>query len=83
MSTHRSRTGTRASILAGAVALALSFAAQAQDLTFDIGAGDLKAALEAYAKQTGQQLVYQPDDVKGRSTPGVHGAMTPFPSRAA
>ena len=77
MSTHRSRTGTRASILAGAVALALSFAAQAQDLTFDIGAGDLKAALEAYAKQTGQQLVYQPDDVKGRTTPGVHGAMTP------
>ena len=46
MSTHRSRTGTRASILAGAVALALSFAAQAQDLTFDIGAGDLKAALD-------------------------------------
>ena len=76
MSTHRRRNATRASILAGAVALALSFAAQAQDLNFDIGAGDLKAALEAYAKQTGQQLVYQPDDVKGRSTPGVHGAMT-------
>ena len=76
MSTRRSRTATRASILAGAVALALSFAAQAQDLTFDIGAGDLKSALEAYAKQTGQQLVYQPDDVKGRNTPGVHGSMT-------
>ena len=76
MTIDRSRAGARASILAGAVALALSFAAQAQDLTFDIGAGDLKAALEAYAKQTGQQLVYQPDDVKGRSTPGVHGAMT-------
>ena len=77
MTTLRRRTGTRASIIAGAVALALSFAAQGQDLTFDIGAGDLKAALDAYAKQTGQQLVYQPDDVKGRSTPGVHGAMTP------
>ena len=76
MSTHRRRNAARASILAGAVALALSFAAQAQDLTFDIGAGDLKAALEAYAKQTGQQLVYQPDDVKGRSTPGVHGSMS-------
>ena len=76
MSTHRRRNATRASILAGAVALALSVAAQAQDVTFDIGAGDLKAALEAYAKQTGQQLVYQPDDVKGRSSPGVHGSMT-------
>ena len=76
MSTLRRRAAARASILAGAVALAFSVAAQAQDLTFDIGAGDLKAALEAYAKQTGQQLVYQPDDVKGRSTPGVHGAMS-------
>ena len=76
MTIDRSRAGARASILAGAVALALSFAAQAQDLTFDIGAGDLKAALEAYTKQTGQQLVYQPDDVKDRTTPGVHGAMT-------
>ena len=71
------RAAGRASILSGAVAIALSFVAQGQDLSFDIGAGDLKAALEAYAKQTGQQLVYQPDDVKGRTTPGVHGAMTP------
>jgi len=77
MSIHRRRNAARAPIIAGAVALALSFAAQGQDLTFDIGAGDLKAALDAYAQQTGQQLVYQPDDVKGRSTPGVHGAMTP------
>ncbi len=47
MTIDRSRAGARASILAGAVALALSFAAQAQDLTFDIGAGELKAALTA------------------------------------
>lgn len=73
----RRSAGARASIIAGAVALVLSVAAQAQDLTFDIGAGDLKAALEAYAKQTGQQLVYQPADVKGRTSPGVHGSMAP------
>ena len=73
----RRSAGARASIIAGAVALVLSVAAHAQDLTFDIGAGDLKAALEAYAKQTGQQLVYQPADVKGRTSPGVHGSMAP------
>ena len=67
----------RAGALAGAVAIALSFAAQAQDLTFDIPAGDLNAALTAYSKQTGQQVVFKIDDLKGKTTPGVHGAMTP------
>lgn len=76
MKVDRRRAGRHASILAGAVALALSFVAFAQDLTFDIRAGDLKATLEAYAKQTGQQLVYQPDDIKGKTSPGVHGEMT-------
>ncbi|MFO1393973.1 MAG: TonB-dependent receptor [Steroidobacteraceae bacterium] len=59
------------------MAIALSFAAQAQDLTFDIPAGDLNAALTAYSKQTGQQVVFKIDDLKGKTTPGVHGAMTP------
>ena len=66
----------RAGALAGAVALVLSFAAQAQDLNFDIPAGDLNAALSAYSKQTGQQVVFKIDDLKGKTTPGVHGAMT-------
>ena len=67
----------RAGALAGAVALVLSFAAQAQDLNFDIPAGDLNAALSAYSKQTGQQVVFKIDDLKGKTTPGVHGAMSP------
>ena len=77
MSSTRSKA--RASALAGAVALALalSFAAQAQDLSFDIPAGDLGTALTAYSKQTGQQVVFKIDDLKGKTTPGVHGAMSP------
>ena len=70
------RSKARAGGLAGAVALALSFAAQAQDLNFDIPAGDLNAALTAYSKQTGQQVVFKIDDLKGKTTPGVHGAMS-------
>ena len=71
------RSKARAGALAGAVALALSFAAQAQDLSFDIPAGDLNAALTAYSKQTGQQVVFKIDDLKGKTTPGVHGSMSP------
>ena len=73
----------RAGALSGAVAIALSFAAQAQDLTFDIPAGDLNAALTAYSKQTGQQVVFKIDDLKGKTTPGVHGAMTSEQALAA
>ena len=71
------RSKARAGALAGAVALAFSFAAQAQDLSFDIPAGDLNAALTAYSKQTGQQVVFKIDDLKGKTTPGVHGSMSP------
>ena len=71
------RSKARAGALAGAVALALSFAAQAQDVSFDIPAGDLGAALSAYSKQTGQQVVFKIDDLKGKTTPGVHGSMSP------
>ncbi len=73
----------RACLLAGGVTLAMSFAVQAQDFSFDIRAGDLKAALESYVKQTGRQLIYQSADVKGRHTGGVHGAMSAEQALAA
>ena len=67
---------TRAGALAAAVAALLAFSAQAQDLNFDIPASDLKSALDAYINQTGQQIVYKSDDLKGKSSPGARGAMT-------
>ena len=66
----------RAGALAAAVASLLAFSAQAQDLSFDIPASDLKSALDAYINQTGQQIVYKSDDLKGKASPGVRGSMT-------
>ena len=66
----------RAGALAAAVASLLAFSAQAQDLKFDIPAGDLKSALDAYINQTGQQIVYKSDDLKGKASPGARGSMT-------
>jgi len=52
-------------------------AAQAQTLTLNIPAGDLKTVLDGYAAQTGVQLLYRADDVRGRHSPGVQGSMAP------
>jgi iron complex outermembrane receptor protein len=61
-----------------AVALLLCLAAQAQTAQpINIPAGDLKAALDAYAAQTGQQLVYRVDDVRGLRSNGAKGQLTP------
>jgi iron complex outermembrane receptor protein len=58
------------------LALAAS-AAHAQSREFDVAAGDLKAALDAYIAQAGVQLLYKVDDIKGLSTKGLKGALTP------
>jgi len=44
--------------------------------TFDIPGGDLKSALDAYARQTGVSLVYSGDAVKGIRTRGVKGQIS-------
>jgi iron complex outermembrane recepter protein len=59
-----------------AVALLLSFAVHAQVRSFDIPAGEIKAALDAYAAQTGQQIVYRIDDLKGLRSKGAQASLT-------
>jgi iron complex outermembrane receptor protein len=54
----------------------LGFAASAADFDFDIPAGDLDTALKAYSKQTGEQLVYRMEDLKGKVTKGAKGTMS-------
>ncbi|QNK69250.1 TonB-dependent receptor domain-containing protein [Variovorax sp. PAMC26660] len=49
---------------------------QAQQV-FDVSGGDLKTALDAYIAQGGVQLLYKVDDVKGKVTRGVKGALSP------
>jgi iron complex outermembrane receptor protein len=69
------KTATRARTLVGAVAVLLASAAQAQGMKFDIPGGDLKSALDSYVKQTGQQIIFRGDDLKGLRSKGVHGSM--------
>ena len=64
----------RAALLAGAAWCAVAGAAWAAEaVDFDIAAGDLQAALTAYIDQTGEQLIYRVDDVRGVRTGGVNG----------
>jgi outer membrane receptor protein involved in Fe transport len=55
---------------AGALALAES------PKPVDIPAGDLTAALETLEKQSGVELVYSPELLRGVRTRGVHGTLT-------
>ena len=61
------------------LACSAALAAQAQTPPrLDIPAGDLAAALDAYARQTGTQLVYRADQLAGARSPGLQGrAATP------
>lgn len=62
-----------AACLLGMLVLAGTAAAQVRN--FDIPKGDLKSALDAYAQQTGLQVIYRTEDVRGVMTAGVHGAL--------
>src|SRR6185437_14876957 len=61
----------KASAAVGILAAALATAVQAE--TFNIPAGDLKSALDAYAKQTGLQMMVPADAVKGIRSQGAVG----------
>lgn len=69
------------SVLPRSILLALACSAawctQAADLTgINIPAGDLKAALELLSKQSGVELMYNPDQLKGIRTAGISGDLT-------
>jgi outer membrane receptor for ferric coprogen and ferric-rhodotorulic acid len=62
------------------LAFALIFAGTvtAQALSFDIPKGDLSAALDAYARQSGVQILYRVDEMQGVASPGAHGVLDPL-----
>lgn len=61
-------------MLTGTVcAFVLAGAAAAQTRSFDVPAGDLRVALDSYARQAGVQLIYRVEDVQGLRTSGVQG----------
>jgi outer membrane receptor protein involved in Fe transport len=58
--------------MGGCAAIALATAAHAQDRgRFEIAGGDLKAALQQFATQTDQEVLFSTDVVAGRRTKGV------------
>ncbi len=68
----------RPALLALACALSVAAHAYAADpRRLDIPAGDLTAALETLARQSGVELVYQSDELRGLRTQGVTGNLTP------
>ena len=55
--------------------VALATPAAAQTREYNIPAGSLKNALDAYVRQSGRQIVYRADEVRTARSPGVHGSM--------
>ncbi|WP_374469629.1 TonB-dependent receptor [Phenylobacterium sp.] len=64
------------SSLTAAAMLAASPAWSAGARTVSIPAGDLEASLAALSAQTGDQLVFAPELVRGRSAPAVSGRLS-------
>jgi iron complex outermembrane receptor protein len=68
-----------ASALATATAIvALATPARAQEPVKDyhIAAGMLQSALDEWARQSGRQIIYRSDEIRGAVSPGAHGALT-------
>jgi outer membrane receptor protein involved in Fe transport len=74
-----SRRKNLKAMLAGstcAFALATAGMAAAQTRDFDVPAGDLMVALDAYARQSGVQIIYRIADVSGVKSGGAQGALS-------
>lgn len=68
----------RSTLIAFACTLPLAAYAMADDLKhIDVPRGDLTAALESLAKQSGIEIVYRSDQLKGLHTSGVRGDISP------
>src|SRR3546814_14096747 len=63
-------------MLVGSCALTIAGAALAQTRDFNVPEGELKAALDAYARQSGLQVIYRIEDVHGTRSKGVQGALS-------
>lgn len=55
------------------VMMAAAASAQPEEREFNIPAGNLKSALDAYVRQSNRQVIYRSDDVRTARTKGVKG----------
>lgn len=58
------------------IAIAAPAPAYAQQQSYEIMEGSLKAALDAWARQTGRQVIYRTDEVRSVRSPGARGALS-------
>jgi iron complex outermembrane receptor protein len=66
-----------AAVLAtGVCMVAMASPAQAQNQEYQIPAGSLKTVLDSFAKQSGRQVIYRTDEVRGTDSPGAVGTMS-------
>ena len=72
-------TRTALFIALGCISTSFAWAqeAKASPRRIDIPAGDLVSGLDAFAAQSGTQLLYRADQLKGVRTRGVHGNVSP------
>ncbi|MGV3482598.1 MAG: TonB-dependent receptor domain-containing protein [Sphingobium sp.] len=68
--------GHHASLAAGICIAALATPAYAQQRQFNIPAGSLKSALDAYGRQAGRPIIYKADEVRGARSKGYRGTAT-------
>ncbi|OYX04683.1 MAG: TonB-dependent receptor, partial [Caulobacter vibrioides] len=75
MTINTRRRAVRGFLMASAAVLVLAGPALAQDArrTFNIPAGDAVAALQAFAKQSGKQVLFPFEAASGKQTPAVTG----------
>lgn len=63
--------------------VALATPAAAQTREYNIPAGSLKSALDAYVRQSGRQVVYRADQVRSARSPGTRGQQSAEAALAA
>jgi iron complex outermembrane receptor protein len=66
----------KAILLGTVAALSVFGSAAAQSRTWNIPAGDAAASLQAYARQSGKQVLFPYDAVHGRTAPAVRGHLS-------
>lgn len=62
-------------ISTAAIAIATPAVAQAELHSFNVEAGSMKSALDAWSRQTGRHIIYRSEEVQGLRSLGVRGRM--------
>ncbi|WBY08192.1 hypothetical protein PIB19_01135 [Sphingomonas sp. 7/4-4] len=70
-------TSLAAALAASACMFAIAAPAQAQQRSFDIPSGSLKAALDTFGRQSGRPVIYRAEDVNGINSPDFAARIQP------